>query len=68
MSSNRLGTLVGAIVFLAIAIISGYRLLFWFPITIGGHFVGQVASFFAFVVSAALFLILLRSVRANDRH
>ena len=67
MSSNRLGTLIGGIVFLVIAIISGYRLLFWFPITIGGHFVGQVASFFAFVISAALCLILLRSGRANDR-
>ena len=67
MSSNRLGSLVGGIVFLAVAIISGYRLLFWFPITIGGHLIGQVASFFAFVISAALCLILLRSGGASDR-
>jgi hypothetical protein len=67
MSSNRIGTLVGGIVFLAIAIISGYRLLFWFPITIGGHLIGQVASFFAFVISAALCMILLLGGRAKER-
>jgi hypothetical protein len=67
MSSSKLGNLVGGIVFLALAIISGYRLLFWFPISIGGHFVGQTASFFAFVISAALCLILLSAARAGDR-
>lgn len=67
MSSNKLGNLIGGIVFLALAIVSGYRLLFWFPITIGGHLIGQVASFFAFVISAALCLILLRGGTASDR-
>jgi hypothetical protein len=65
--SSRLGNLAGGIVFLALAIISGYRLLFWFPIEIGGHFVGQVASFFAFVISAALAMILLLGGRAKER-
>ncbi len=67
MSSSRLGNIVGGIVFLAVAIISGYRLLFWFPITIGGHFIGQVASFFAFVISAALAMILLLGGRTRER-
>jgi hypothetical protein len=67
MSSSRLGNIVGGIIFLALAIISGYRLLFWFPITIGGHLIGQTASFFAFVISAALCLILLLGGREKQR-
>lgn len=66
MSTNRLGNLVGGIVFLALAILSGYRLLFWFPITIGGHLIGQVASFFVFVISAALCLIFFLGGRASE--
>lgn len=60
MHSQRLATIAAAVVFLVLALISLYRLLFWFPITIGGAQVGQTASFFAFVISAALCLILLR--------
>jgi len=67
MSSNRLGNIVGGIVFLALAIISGYRLLFWFPIMIGQERVGQVATFFVFVISAALCLIFILGSRASDR-
>lgn len=67
MSSSKLGSLVGGIIFLIIAGISLYRLLFWFPITIGEERIGQVATFFAFVISAALCLILLRGGIASDR-
>ena len=64
---SKLGNLLGGIIFVLIAGISLYRLLFWFPIDIGGAHVGQVASFFAFVISAALALILLRTGLVSDR-
>ena len=60
MSTNRLVTLAGAIVFLALAGLALYRLLFHFPISIGGVEVGQTSTFFAFVVFAALSLMLFR--------
>jgi hypothetical protein len=65
MSSNKLSALIGALVFLVLALISLYRLLFWFPITIGGYVIGQTASFFAFAIFAALTLIMLRSSRTS---
>ena len=65
MSSNRLASLVGGVVFLILALVSLYRLLFWFPIDIGGAHVGQTASFFAFVISAALCLLMFRGARAS---
>ena len=58
--SNKPLLLVAALVCLAIAAVSLYRLIFWFPLTIGGAAVGQVASFFAFVIFAALSLIFFR--------
>jgi len=58
MSSTRLVNIAAGLVFLILAGIALYRLLFYFPITIGGAYVGQVASFFAFVVCAALALML----------
>jgi hypothetical protein len=63
----KLGNLLGGIIFLVLAAISLYRLLFWFPIDIGGAHVGQVASFFAFVICGALCLILLRAGLVGDR-
>jgi hypothetical protein len=59
--------MIGGIVFLVVAAISLYRLLFYFPISIGEHRVGQVATFFALVISAALCLILLRGASASER-
>ena len=53
-------------VFLALALVSLYRLLFYFPITIGGHFIGQTMSFFGFMIFAALTLIMLRSLKASN--
>lgn len=64
---SRLGSVVGGIAFLVLAAISFYRLLFWFPITIGSERVGQVASFFAFAICAALAAILLRGGLARER-
>jgi hypothetical protein len=66
MSSNKLATAVGAVIFLALALISLYRLLFWFPITIGSQQVGQTSSFFAFVIFAALTMIMFRSILAKN--
>jgi hypothetical protein len=66
MSTNKLAAIAGAVVFLALALVSLYRLLFWFPITIGSQHVGQTSSFFAFVIFAALTMIMFRAIRAND--
>lgn len=60
MSSNKLAAVTGALVFLILAVVSLYRLLFWFPITIAGAPVGQTASFFAFVICIALSMIMFR--------
>jgi len=60
MSVHRLATIVGAFAFLVIAALALYRLLAGFPITIGGHEIGQTSSFFVFVVCAALALMLFR--------
>ena len=54
MSSNRLTNLVGGFVFLLLAFVALYRLLWGFSITVGGLEVGQTASFFALVNFAAL--------------
>jgi hypothetical protein len=67
MATNKLASLVAGIVFAVIAGISLYRLLFWFPITIGEQRIGQVATFFALVISAALCLILVRGGIVRDR-
>jgi len=58
---NKVAALIGGLVFVVAALVSLYRLLFWFPITIGGAQIGQTASFFAFVIFAALSLIMFRS-------
>lgn len=60
MSAHRLATLVAGFFFAAIALLSLYRLLVWFPITVAGTAVGQVFTFFALVVCSALALIFLR--------
>ena len=67
MSNNKLASLVGGIIFLALALLSLYRLLFWFPITIGEQRVGQVATFFVFVICGALCLIFFRGGVVSDR-
>jgi hypothetical protein len=57
---HRSASLIAAVVFLALALGSLYRLLVGFPVVIGGVEIGQVATFFAFVICAALALILFR--------
>ena len=52
MSGNRAVNLIAALLFLIVAAVALYRLLVFFPITIGGHEVGQTSSFFVFVMSA----------------
>lgn len=64
---SRFGSLLAALVFLAIAAIALYRLLFFFPISIGGHEIGQTASFFAFAAFAALTLIMFRVAATGQR-
>lgn len=63
MSSHKMGNLLGALVFLVIAVVALYRLMVGFPIEIGGVAIGQTSTFFAFVCSAALCLILFRGTR-----
>ncbi len=67
MSSNRLASLAGGIIFLIVAGLFLYRLLYWFPITIGGQQVGQAATFLALAISAALCLVFFRGGSAIDK-
>lgn len=64
---SKLASFLGGFVFLIIAAVSLYRLLFWFPITIGEQRVGQVATFFVFVICGALCLIFFRGGVVSDR-
>lgn len=65
MSSHKLATVIAAFVFLILAAASLYRLLVGIPISIGGYEIGQTASFLAFVICAALSLMLFRGARAS---
>jgi hypothetical protein len=58
MSSQRIISLAGAVVLLALAALALYRLLTGFPISIGGVEIGQTSSFFAFAICAALSIML----------
>jgi len=63
MSSQKVASLLGALIFLALAAGALYRLLVGFPMTIGGMHIGQTTSFLAFVAFAALSLMLFRGSR-----
>ena len=65
MTGNRAAGLIGGLVFLCLAALSLYRLLIGFPISIGGMELGQTASFFGFVVFAALALMMFRGSRGS---
>jgi hypothetical protein len=65
MRNNKPLAIVGGIIFLLLALVSLYRLLFWFPITIGGEHIGQTASFIGFAVFAALSMIMFRGARTS---
>jgi hypothetical protein len=62
MFRNRLFALVGGVVFLIVSLAGLYRLLFGFSIRIGDHIVGQMPSFFIFVIFAALTVIAFQQV------
>jgi hypothetical protein len=63
MPGSKLVNVAAGLFFLVVAGLSLYRLLFWFPITIGGAQIGQTASFFSFVIFAALSLIMFLGTR-----
>ena len=64
MPTHRIGSLLAALIFLALAALALYRLLVGFPITIGGMEVGQASTFFVLVISLALSFMLFRGGRA----
>ena len=58
---NKFPVLLAAVIFLAIAVGGLYRLMVGFTIIVAGVPIGQTASFFTFVICAALSLILFKS-------
>ena len=63
MAIRKFVLLAAAVVFLLVAAGGLYRLLVWFPITIGGQQISQVSSFFAMVIGAGLSLMLFSEAR-----
>ena len=68
MTSRRLFTLLAAIIFLLVAAVNFYRLMFGFPISIGGYMIGNTISFFIMVASIALSMMLFREARTPAPH
>ena len=66
MFSSKLSSLSGGIVFLAIALVGLYRLMFWFPVVIAGWHVGQTMSFFTFVIFTALSIVSFQGLRNSE--
>lgn len=66
MPSNKIGSLLGALVFLAVAALALYRLLVGFPISIGGEELGQTSTFFVLVICLALSMMLFKASRAAN--
>ena len=62
---SKLTTTAVAILLLAVAAVALYRLLFWFPISIGGAEVGQTSSLLTFVICVALPLMLFRGAKTE---
>lgn len=62
MSSNKLFVLAGVLIFPIISLAALYRLMFWFPIEIHHHVIGQTASFLVFVIFAVLSIICFQSL------
>lgn len=63
MATRKLVLTAAALIFLLVAALGLYRLLYWFPISIGGVEIGQVGSFFAIVIGAGLSLMLFSEAR-----
>ena len=66
MFMKRTNAVIFMIVFAIISLISLYRLIFWFPITIGGYMVGQTMSFLSFVIFGSLALIAAKDLKRGD--
>lgn len=66
MFKNRFSAIAGFLVFLILAAIFLYRLIFWFPITIGNHSIGQAMSFFLFAAFGALAIISIQDLRKKE--
>jgi len=60
MTGRKLFMFVAAIFLLLLGLAGFYRLMFGFPISLGGHALGQTSSFFVFVVCVALSVVLFR--------
>lgn len=58
--SNKAPNFLAALIFLIVACLGFYRLMFGFPISVGGVHIGHTASFFTFVVFAALGAFFLK--------
>jgi len=65
MFNSKLSSLLGGVVFLLIALVALYRLMFWFPIVIGSWQVGQAITFLAFAIFAALSIISFQGMRTK---
>lgn len=66
MFSTKLSSFAGGVVFLVIALVGLYRLMFWFPIVIAGERIGQTVSFFTFVIFTALSIVSFQGLRNRD--
>lgn len=62
-ATRKLVLSLAALIFLLVALLGLYRLLVWFPISIGGVETGQVGSLFAIVIGAGLSLMLFSEAR-----
>jgi hypothetical protein len=63
MGTRKLVLSVAALIFLLVTLAALYRLLFGFPMSIGGEEVGQVSTFFVLVCGAALTMMLFSEAR-----
>ena len=63
MGTRKLVLSVAALIFLLVTLAALYRLLFGFPMSIGGEEVGQVSTFFVLVCVAALTMMLFSEAR-----
>lgn len=63
MASRKLVLSAVGLIFLLVTAAALYRLLYWFPITIGGETVGQTSTFLVLVCGAALTLMMFNEAR-----
>jgi len=66
MTLRKIGAVLTGIIFLIVALLALYRLIHYYPIQIAGIQVYNTATFFVFVISAALCIIAFQGVRRDD--